>query len=270
MTDTNKQSSNDQGHGGGDEHGQGQGGGNDHSRKDLHVQVTYASAAKRYIDPHVAPASTVGTLKAAVLKFFGLTEGTRPDGSVATYTLYFGKRALEDLNQKVGTIDSREKKLEMKLGEQITQGDDQTPVTAAGIAFEDDLREAETVEDANRWKLERGAHQEVFVTIASATDPDNKYQMRLAWRTYPLDAPSLKFRNPATGSLSEPTAWPMVRGFRPGNLDACVNYCEEGFVTHPEWRNDPCFRWRAEGNVLLRVLRIVQSEMDEYYTGRHK
>jgi hypothetical protein len=270
MTDTSKQSNGNQGHRGGGEHEQGHGGGGDHGRQELHVQVTYASAAKRYNDPHLDPASAVGALKTAVLQFFGLTEGSRPDGSVATYTLYYGKQALENLDQKIGAIDPGEKKLEMKLGEQITQGDDKSPVTAADIAFEDDLRETETVEDVKRWRLERGARQEVFVTLASAADPKNLYQMRLAWRSYPLDAPSLKFRNPTTGSLSEPTAWPTVRGFRPGNLDACVNYCEEGFVTHPEWRNDPRFRWRPEGNVLLRVLRIIQSEMDDYYSGRHK
>jgi hypothetical protein len=241
-----------------------------HGRRDLHVKVTYASAVDPYNDPHVDPSTTVGALKVRVLDFFKLKEGNRPDGSVATYTLFIGKKALEEFNQPLGDIAHGEHKLEMKLGEQITQGDDKTPITASDIAFEDDLRQSERAEDAARWKLERGAHQEVFVTFASAGDVDNKYQVRLAWRSYPLDAPSLKFRNPETGSLGEPTAWPIVRGFRPTNLDACVNWCEEGFVAHPEWRNDPNFRWRSEGNALLRVLRIVQSEMDDHYSGRFK
>jgi len=238
--------------------------------KDLLVKVVYASAVHPYNDPHVEPGTTVGILKTAVLVFFGLTEGNRPDGSVAVYTLFAGKIALENLNQSLGDVANDAKKLELKLGEQITQGDDKSPVTASDIAFEDDLRDAETVECAKRWKVERGTRQELYVTLGSAADPQNSYQMRLAWRSYPLDAPSMKFCNPSTKSLEEPTAWPLVRGFRPGNLDACVNYCEEGFVTHPEWRNDPQFRWRSEGNALLRVLRIIQSEMDDHYTGRHK
>jgi hypothetical protein len=242
----------------------------DHGQRDLHVKVVYASAVHPYNDPHVDPSTTVGTLKTAVLTFFNLTEGNRPDGSVATYTLFIGKQPLEDLNQTLGAIAHGEHKLDMKLGEQITQGDDKTPCTASDIAFEDDLREAEMAEDARRWQFERRARQEVLVTLASAADPDNKYQARLAWRSYPLDAPSMKFRNPKTGSLGEPTAWPNVRGFRPTNLDACVNWCEEGFVAHPEWRNDPKFRWRSEGNAFLRVLRILQSEMDDYYSGRYK
>jgi len=240
------------------------------NEKDLHVKVVYASAAQPYNDPHVDPDTTVGTLKAAVLAFFGLTEGNRPDGSVATYTLFAGKTALENLSQMLSSIHPGEKKLDLKLGEQIIQGDNKTPATVSDIAFEDDLRAAEKTEDAKRWQLELGEQQEVFVTLVSAADPDNKYQARLAWRSYPLNAPSLKFRNPTTKSISEPTAWPNVRGFRPTNLDACVNWCEEGFIAHPEWRNDPKYRWRSEGNALLRVLRILQAEMDDYYQGRHK
>jgi hypothetical protein len=244
----------------------------DHGPKlqDIHVKVVYASAVDPYNDPHAEPASTVGGLKAAVLSFFNLQEGNRPDGSVATYTLYFGKKPLEDLNQKLGDIAPSERKLDMKLGEQITQGDDKTPMSASDIAFEDDLRQVEGTEEAKRWKLERGAPQEVFVTLASTVAPSDLYQVRFAWRSYPQDAPSMKFRNPVTKSLCEPAAWPNVRGFRPGNLDACVNWCEEGFIAHPEWRNDPKWRWRAEGNALLRVVRILQSEMDDHYNGRHK
>ena len=240
-----------------------------HKDKDLHVKVVYASAVQPYNDPHVPPATTVGTLKAAVLDFFKLKEGTRPDGSVATYTLFFGKQPLEDMNQQLGALAGDERKLDLKLGEQIVQGDD-TSKSASDIAFEDDAREVETAEDSTRWRLERGGQQEIFVTLSSAADPANKYQARLAWRSYPHDAPSVKFRNPSNGSLSEPTAWPVVRGFRPGNLDCCVNWSEEGFVAHPEWRNDPKLRWRPDGNALLRVLRILQSEMDDHYSARFK
>src|SRR5690242_13635457 len=121
-----------------------QGGG----RMDLHLKVTYASAAQPYNDPHVAPETTVDTLKAKVLDFFGLNEGTRPDGSVATYTLFYKKQPLENMDQKLGTVDPTEDKLDLKLGEQITQGDDQQPVTASEVAFEDDLRQVESLEEA--------------------------------------------------------------------------------------------------------------------------
>src|SRR5687768_3026344 len=87
--------------------------------KDLHVKVVYASAVDPYNDPHVDPATTVGTLKAAVLAFFALTEGNRPDGSTATYTLFAGKTPLENMAQTLGSTRPDEKKLDLKLGEQI-------------------------------------------------------------------------------------------------------------------------------------------------------
>lgn len=242
---------------------------NQNQDKDLHVKVVYASAVDPYNDSHVPPSTTVGVLKAAVLEFFKLKEGARPDGSTAVYTLFLGKKALENLNEPLSALAGEQRKLDLKLGEEITQGDGGSP-TVSDIAFEDDLQEVEKLEDAGRWRLERGARQEVFVTLASVTAPDSWYQARLAWRSYPHDAPSVKFRNPTNGSLSEPTAWPVVRGFRPANLDCCVNWSEEGLVIHPEWRTDTKFRWRPEGNVLLRVLRILQSEMDDHYSGRFK
>ena len=66
------------------------------------------------------------------------------------------------------------------------------------------------------------------------------------------------------------TAWPILPGFRPQSQDACVNWCAEGFGMHPEWKNDSNAKWRAVGNVLLHVLRILQSQMDQHYGGRFK
>ena len=237
---------------------------------DIHVKVTYAPAGQPYNDEHANPVQTVGALKAVVLTFFKLHEGPRPDGSVASYTLYFGKIPLEDMAKMIGAVAGDERKLQLKLAEQIVQGDDSHIPTAADLAFEEDLEEAEATEDAARWLLERGMAQEAIAQMSSKEDPQNKYQARLLWRTYPLDAPSLKFRNPDTGSLSDPVAWPIVRGFRPSSLDACVNYCIEGFGLHPEWQNDARLRWRSDGNVLLKVLRILQGELDDHYSGRHK
>jgi hypothetical protein len=49
-----------------------------------------------------------------------------------------------------------------------------------------------------------------------------------------------------------------------------VNWCAEGFVTHPEWKNDVRFQWNPSGNPLLWVLRQLQEELDEHYQGRFK
>ncbi|MGH7271030.1 MAG: hypothetical protein ACREJ3_11420 [Polyangiaceae bacterium] len=125
-----------------------------------------------------------------------------------------------------------------------------------------------TTPDASRWVLEKPGALEVLVTMSSVGAPAEKFQARFLWVAYPDDPPSMKFRDPATGRLDLPTAWPLIRGFRPPSLDACVNWCLEGFVLHPEWRQDARFRWTTDGNVLLKVLRILQGEIDEHFTGR--
>src|SRR5262245_59939816 len=105
--------------------------------------------------------------------------------------------------------------------------------------------------------------------MTSAKKPDEEFEARLLWNSYPLEPPSLKFRDPETGRMDLPTAWPKVRGFRPQSLDACVNWCKEGFQLHLEWTQDPRVRWPIHGNQLLRVLRILQEELDEYFEGRY-
>jgi len=132
----------------------------------------------------------------------------------------------------------------------------------------DDFTKTLGCEDAVHWELEKASPLEVLVSLSPAGHPDDKFQARLLWAVYPGQPPSLKFRDRATGRLDLPTAWPQVRGFRPTTLDACVSWCSEGFLNHPEWRDDPKIRWDPHGNVLLKVLRILQDELDNHYQGR--
>ncbi len=138
------------------------------------------------------------------------------------------------------------------------------------LNLKDDLEKVLSCEDASRWKLEKPGPLEIVVSMYPIQFPDDIYQAQLLWRIYPDEAPSLKFRDPATGRLDMPTTWPIIRGFRPNSLDACVNFCLEGFNLHPEWRNDPRYRWDPRGNVLLKILRILQDEMDNNYQGRYR
>lgn len=137
------------------------------------------------------------------------------------------------------------------------------------LNLKDDLERVLTLPEAKRWVLEKPAVLEVWATMAPASTPMERFQARLFWKEYPVDAPSLKFRDPTTGRLDVTSAWPRIRGFRPTNFDACVNYSAEGFQLHPEWKRDPRYRWNPNGNVLLKVLRILQDEFDNHYSGRH-
>jgi hypothetical protein len=138
------------------------------------------------------------------------------------------------------------------------------------LNLKDDFEEVSSVSDASRWSLEMSGDLEVLATMHSVKAPSELFHARLLWAKYPDLPPSLKFRDPATGRLDLPQAWPIVRGFRPQSLDACVNYCAEGFALHPEWQQDPRFRWDTGNNPLLRVLRTLQEELDEHYEGRLK
>jgi hypothetical protein len=104
--------------------------------------------------------------------------------------------------------------------------------------------------------------------MSPTSAPRERFQARLLWTIYPDEAPSLKFRDPETGQLDRSSAWPLGPGFRPTSLDACVNYCAEGFALHPEWKTDPCLRWDPRGNVLLKVLRYLQDALDDQFQGR--
>jgi hypothetical protein len=86
------------------------------------VTVTYPAACKPFEEKDAARSETIATLKAAVLKAFGLSEGTSPDGTTTTYRLYHGKQPLEDLNQTLGTVAGNADALHLKLAQQITQG----------------------------------------------------------------------------------------------------------------------------------------------------
>jgi hypothetical protein len=140
----------------------------------------------------------------------------------------------------------------------------------SALNLADDFDKAIASEDAARWTLKKEGPLEVLASISPAGAPEEVFQARLLWSVYPGQAPSLKFRDPETGRLDMPNAWPQVRGFRPQSLDACVNWCLEGFGLHPEWKTDLRYAWDPRGNILLKVLRILQEELDHHFQGRHR
>jgi hypothetical protein len=88
----------------------------------LKVFVTYPAAKKPFEQGHARRDETVGTLKSAALKAFGLTEGQGDGGQTFTYTLYFEKRPLENLQETLGEVAGHEDELKLKLSQQVTQG----------------------------------------------------------------------------------------------------------------------------------------------------
>lgn len=138
----------------------------------------------------------------------------------------------------------------------------------AVLNFEDDLKAASEAPDAARRKFDRRGDLELWVTLAPAGHEADLYIGRLFWLDYPGDRPpSVKFVDPETERLDVAKAWPMANGFRPGSFDICANWTAEGFAVHPEWASSDN-RWNAAGNIVLRVTRILQQELDNSYAGR--
>ncbi len=137
------------------------------------------------------------------------------------------------------------------------------------LNLDEDLAKVQDLPEAARWTIERVGPLEIWVTLSPAGSPADRFQARLLWSVYPVQAPSLKFRDPVAGRLDQPSAWPQASGLRPGSLDACVNWTAEGLALHPEWQGDPKYRWDPRGNVVLKVLRLLQETLDESYQGRH-
>lgn len=137
------------------------------------------------------------------------------------------------------------------------------------LNLDDDFAEALRVEDGKRWVLERKGDLEVWVAVAPEGHLRERFTARLLWSTYPGDLPpSVLFVEPGAGCLRVPTAWPEAAGFRPPN-DICATWTLEGYITHPEWKNDPTKHLVIRGNALLLVVRILQQELDCSFTKRH-
>jgi hypothetical protein len=96
---------------------------NDETQALREVTVTYPAAREPFRQHDEPRSETVGTLKGLVLNAFHLTEGASPDGStITTYTLYHGKKPLENLNQTIGSVAGDAEELHLKLVQEIKQG----------------------------------------------------------------------------------------------------------------------------------------------------
>jgi hypothetical protein len=210
---------------------------------------------------------TLGQLKTRAMQHFGLEETQGPQFQ-KVYFLHGQHGRIENLAQTLGDYAGHAEHVEFKLVEQIHQGFEGPSPGADALLFEDHFLETRASEDAARWELHHADWLEVWAIQSSRAHPEQRFQARLRWQRYPHEAPSLKYRDPQTGRLDNSRAWPVLPGFRPNSLDACVNFCSEGFAIHPEWVSDPRFRWDPRGNVLLRVLILLQVRLDELFGGR--
>jgi hypothetical protein len=107
-----------------------------------------------------------------------------------------------------------------------------------------------------------------WAQLHPASDTAEIFYVRIAWRAYPGAAPSVKFAKEIGGTLIDPTAWPVIPGYRPSSLDICKPFTAEGFAIHPDWAASSQ-AWSPEGNPFLAVVRELQRNLNsDGYQGR--
>jgi len=116
----------------------------------------------------------------------------------------------------------------------------------------------------DRDEEEAGAY---WLTMRPRTEPNERYVARVAWTTYPHEAPSVRFASAIGDSLTSTAAWPTIPGYRPASFDICKPFTAEAYNIHPEWRSGP-EAWRTTGNPFLHVATTLQYDLDNNYTGR--
>lgn len=233
----------------------------------INVTVRYPAATKPFVDPHADPHETVEHLKARVLDAFQVQEIRTPDSSTL-YFLFHDNQRLDNPSATLLEIADSEHHVKLRLVQQIIQGDGGGDLQE--MAFEQDLTELLETEEARQWAIKKCACLTVDVRMAPTSSPKEEFIARLAWDKYGDSPPSLKFVDPTTDGLTNPQAWPICPGFRPSSLDACVSWTKEGHGLHPEWLSAPSTKWDPNGNVLFRILNILQDTLDTGFSGRYQ
>lgn len=135
--------------------------------------------------------------------------------------------------------------------------------------FEQQLPEVLVLPAAHRWTLERDSSVSlgVFLTLHPRTHPEEFFKARLRW-TDLFKPPSLKFIDTATGSDTNPAAWPKCFGFRPSSLDACLPWTAEGHALHPEWATSAANAYPKVDAPLQFIVLNLQASLDNTFSGR--
>jgi hypothetical protein len=107
-----------------------------------------------------------------------------------------------------------------------------------------------------------------WLTLSPPQAPEEEYVVRIAWEGgYPRAAPSVKFADGVGGRLDLSSAWPVIPGYRAGELDICQPFTAEAYRVHPEWAEGP-EAWPATGNPFLWVVERLICDMVNRYQGR--
>jgi hypothetical protein len=127
----------------------------------------------------------------------------------------------------------------------------------------------ELLEEHNASLLMDGQDSSIYwLTLRPPQALEEEYIVRIAWEGgYPHAPPSVKFADGVGGRLNVSSAWPIIPGYRPGELDICQPFTAEAYKVHPEWVEGP-EAWPAAGNPFLWVVEQLVGDMTARYQGR--
>lgn len=137
------------------------------------------------------------------------------------------------------------------------------------LALAHDVPDALAFLEANDGTLQQDAAElgVYWAAMRPRSTPSERYYVCIRWTIYPHAPPSVKFATSVGGSLMDTSAWPVIPGYRAGNLDICKPFTAAGFMTHPEWRTGS-EAWQSSGNPFLWVVQVIQDDLDTKYGGR--
>jgi hypothetical protein len=137
------------------------------------------------------------------------------------------------------------------------------------LALEADLPPVQEAVAESGASLDRdGAEPGVFwLTMRTRTAPQETFFARIGWGSYPHAPPSIKFADAPGGRLDLSSAWPVIPGYRPGQLDICQPFTAEGHAIHPDWAAGP-EAWRSAGNPFMWVILQLLHDIADRYQGR--
>lgn len=108
---------------------------------------------------------------------------------------------------------------------------------------------------------------EFWLTMSPPSAPHETFHVRILWSRYPDAPPSVKFADAIDGRLDLSSAWPIIPGYRPGDLDICQPFTAEAYKVHPDWAAGP-EAWPSEGNPFEWVVTRLLHDMCDRYQGR--
>ena len=139
---------------------------------------------------------------------------------------------------------------------------------ATALTLEADLEEVQALVTEYGADLRAGREPGTFWLIMHPlAAPAETFVVRIAWSSYPDQAPSVKFADGVEGRLDLTSAWPIVPGYRPGAFDICQPFTAEAYGVHPEWTTGP-EAWSGEGNPFAWVVERLLHDMCDRFEGR--